>query len=82
MHEQESPSFGGVRGGSYELKGEEYIELIKLLKIMRISESGGQAKMMVEDGLVLRNGEPEFRKRAKLRKGDLIKVFDCEIKII
>lgn len=72
----------GVRGGSYELNGEEYIELIKLLKIMRISESGGQAKMMVEDGLVLRNGEPEFRKRAKLRNGDLIKVFDYEIKII
>jgi ribosome-associated protein len=67
---------------TFELKGEVYIELIKLLKIMRISESGGQAKMMVEDGLILRNGEPEFRKRAKLRSGDLIEVFDHEIKII
>ncbi|HAQ20729.1 MAG TPA: RNA-binding protein [Prolixibacteraceae bacterium] len=76
------PSFGGVRRGSYELKGEEYIELIKLLKIMRISESGGQAKMMVEDGLVYRNGVPEFRKRAKLRAGDVIEVFEHEIKII
>jgi len=67
---------------TYELNGEEYIELIKLLKIMRISESGGQAKMMVDDGIVFRNGEPEFRKRAKLRSGDLIEVFDFEIKII
>lgn len=67
---------------TYELKGEEYIELIKLLKIMRISESGGQAKMMVDDGLVWRNGEQEFRKRAKLRSGDLIEVFEYEIKII
>lgn len=67
---------------TYELKGEEYIELVKLLKIMRISESGGQAKLMVEDGIVFRNGEPEFRKRAKLRAGDLIRVFDNEIKII
>lgn len=66
----------------YELKGEEYIELIKLLKIMRISESGGQAKLMVEDGIVFRNGEPEFRKRAKLRSGDLIKVFEFQIKIV
>jgi len=66
---------------TYELKGEEYIELIKLLKIMRISESGGQAKLMVEDGIVFRNGEPEFRKRAKLRAGDVIRVFDYEIKI-
>jgi ribosome-associated protein len=66
---------------TYELRGEEYIELIKLLKSMRISESGGQAKLMVEDGLVYRNGEPEFRKRAKLRAGDVIEVFEYTIKI-
>ena len=66
----------------YELNGEEYIELIKLLKTMRISESGGQAKLMVEDGIVFRNGEPEFRKRAKLRSGDLIEVFEYQIKIV
>lgn len=66
---------------TYELKDEEYIELIKLLKIMRISESGGQAKMMVDDGLVFRNGEPEFRKRAKLKPGDVIEVFDYQIRI-
>lgn len=67
---------------TYELKGEEYIELVKLLKIMRISESGGQAKLMVEDGIVLRNGEPEFRKRAKLRVGDVIEVFEFKIRIV
>jgi len=66
---------------TYELKGAEYIELIKLLKTMRISESGGQAKMMVEDGIVFRNGEQEFRKRAKLRSGDLIEVFEYKIRI-
>ncbi|MDP3913488.1 MAG: RNA-binding S4 domain-containing protein [Bacteroidota bacterium] len=67
---------------TYELKDEEYIELIKLLKIMRVSESGGQAKMMVDDGIVFRNGEPEFRKRAKLRSGDLIEVMDFKIKVV
>jgi len=60
---------------TYQLNGDEYIELIKLLKIMRISESGGQAKLMVEDGLVYRNGEQEFRKRAKLRTGEVIEVL-------
>lgn len=65
----------------YKLNGEEYIELIKLLKTMRISESGGQAKLMVDDGLVRRNGEPELRKRAKLRAGDLIEIFEFKIKI-
>lgn len=65
----------------YKLNGDEYIELIKLLKTMRISESGGQAKIMVDDGLVKRNGELELRKRAKLRAGDLIEVFEYKIKI-
>lgn len=66
---------------SYDLKGEEFIELVKLLKVMRISESGGQAKLMVEDGIVYRNGEQEFRKRAKLRAGDVIEVMDFKIKV-
>jgi ribosome-associated protein len=66
----------------YRLQGEEYIELIKLLKTLRIAESGGQAKLMVEDGLIFRNGEPEYRKRAKLRSGDLIEVFEYKISII
>lgn len=66
---------------SYDLKGEEFIELVKLLKVMRISESGGQAKLMVEDGIVYRNGEQEFRKRAKLRSGDVIEVLDFKIKV-
>jgi ribosome-associated protein len=67
---------------TYNLNGEEYIELIKLLKTTRIAESGGQAKLMVEDGIVFRNGEPEFRKRAKLRSGDLIEVFEHKIRIL
>ena len=67
---------------TYELKGGEYIELIKLLKIMRISESGGQAKMMVDDGIVYLNGQQESRKRAKLRSGDLVEVFDFKIRIL
>jgi ribosome-associated protein len=67
---------------TYNLNGEEYIELIKLLKTTRIAESGGQAKLMVEDGIDFRNGEPEFRKRAKLRSGDLIEVFEHKIRIL
>jgi ribosome-associated protein len=82
MQEQKSSSFGGVSESTYELNGEEFIELIKLIKIMRISESGGQAKLIVEDGLVYRNGEQEFRKRAKLRSGDVIEVFEFKITIV
>jgi len=50
----------------------EYIELIKLLKLLNLVESGGQAKLVVDDGFVKLNGEVEFRKRAKIRVGDVI----------
>jgi len=65
----------------YNLKGAEYIELIKLLKLLRIAESGGQAKLMVEDGEAVLNGNPESRKRAKLRSGDVVKIFGKTITI-
>lgn len=54
----------------------EYIELIKLLKAVSICGSGGEAKMLVDDEQVKLNGQIESRKRAKLRKGDKIEVFD------
>jgi ribosome-associated protein len=59
----------------------DYIELIKLLKFLRIAESGGHAKQMVENKQVLVNGETELRKRAKLRRGDIVEVFETRVKI-
>jgi len=59
----------------------EYIELVKLLKLLRLAQTGGHAKILVEDGEVIRNGEPEFRKRAKLIKGDIIEVSGQKIKL-
>ncbi|MCX6229180.1 MAG: RNA-binding S4 domain-containing protein [Bacteroidia bacterium] len=65
----------------FNLIGAEYIELIKLLKHLHIAQSGGHAKIMVEDGEVKLNGEIEFRKRAKLRPGDLVETSGKEISI-
>jgi ribosome-associated protein len=59
----------------------EYIELLKLLKLLQIAQTGGHAKIIVEDGEVIRNGEPEFRKRAKLRVGDVIEVMGEKIEL-
>ncbi len=64
----------------FELRG-DYIELIKLLKLMQIAESGGQAQLFVENGEVIHNGEVEFRKRAKLKSGDVIEIFDVRIQV-
>jgi ribosome-associated protein len=59
----------------------EFIELISLLKFLRFAESGGQAKMMVDEGLVIRNGEPEYRRRAKLRAGDILEIKGKTVQI-
>ncbi|MFN5149768.1 MAG: RNA-binding S4 domain-containing protein [Flavobacteriia bacterium] len=60
----------------------QYIELIQLLKATGIAETGGHAKFIVEDGEVIRNGEVELRKRAKLIPGDVIEIDDLIIKLV
>ncbi|HIP54138.1 MAG TPA: RNA-binding S4 domain-containing protein [Sulfurimonas autotrophica] len=59
----------------FELK-DKYIELFKLLKVLDLVDSGAQAKMIVADGYVTRNGEVELRKRAKIRAGDILRIGD------
>lgn len=65
----------------FEISG-EYIELIKLLKATQIAENGAMAKALVENNEVLRNGETEIRKRAKIRKGEIIEVAGQKIEIV
>ena len=50
----------------------EYVELYKLLKILNWVNSGGEAKLLIEEGAVQVNGEVETRKRKKLVVGDRI----------
>ena len=65
----------------FNLNGADYIELIKLLKLLRIAQTGGHAKIMVEDGEVKLNGLVESRKRAKLRVGDIVETAGKRISI-
>ena len=58
----------------------EYIDLLQLLKATSIVMSGGEAKMLVDDGFVTVNGEIEHRRRRKLRVGDVV-IFDEQIQI-
>lgn len=64
----------------FELE-EDFIELFKLLKVTGVAESGGQAKMLIEEGAVKRNGEVELRKRAKIVSGERIEVGDEVIEV-
>jgi ribosome-associated protein len=65
----------------FKIEG-EYIELIQLLKALGVAATGGHAKHIVEEGEVIRNGEVETRKRAKLVPGDIIELDDLRIVLI
>ena len=55
-----------------------YIELNKLLKVTGLCATGGMAKVVIDEGQVNVDGTPEFRKRRKIRKGQII-AFDGDI---
>lgn len=68
---------------TFELRNnEEFVPLNKILKIKQIAQTGGHAKILIEDRLVSVNGEIETRIRRKMRKGDLISVEGMEIEIV
>lgn len=48
------------------------VELYKILKFEGMVASGGEAKLVIADGLVQVNGETETRKRRKIVSGDTI----------
>lgn len=50
----------------------EPVELYKILKFEGMVSSGGEAKSVIAEGLVLVNGEVETRKRKKIVSGDII----------
>ncbi len=60
-----------MRHEEFKIEG-DYIELIKLLKAAHITVSGADAKQLVESGAVIRNGEVESRKRAKITPSEVI----------
>lgn len=66
---------------TFELRG-EYIELCNLLKLAGIANSGGQGKMIVEDGIVQVDGHIETRKTAKIRSGQLVECLGQQIKVL
>lgn len=60
----------------------EFIPLIQLLKATNLVQSGGEAQMVVSEGLVKYNGVVEYRKRLKVKKGDIVEFRGTKIKVI
>lgn len=59
----------------------EPVELYKILKFEGVVASGGEAKTVIENGLVLVNGEVETRKRKKIVSGDIVEFGDEKMRI-
>ena len=58
------------------------VELYKILKFEGMVSSGGEAKMVIDEGFVLVNGEVETRKRKKIISGDIIEFAEDTIRIL
>lgn len=51
------------------------------LKVAGIAGTGGEAKVLIQLGEVLVNGEVEERRGRKLQKGDLVEVGDESLEV-
>ena len=60
----------------------EYIKLDQFLKFTGVVSNGGEAKMLIIDGLAKVNGETELRRGRKLRLNDVVELGGKEFVII
>ena len=56
---------------NFTLNG-EFIPLIQLLKANHLVQTGGEAQLVVSEGKVKYNGQVDYRKRLKVRRGDTV----------
>ena len=65
----------------FELRG-DHIPLAALLKVTGLADSGGAAKMMVANGQVAVDGQPELRKTRKIHAGQTVEVAGNVIRVV
>ncbi len=60
----------------------EFIKLDSFLKYAGVTDTGGQAKEAVLEGLVLVNGEVCTMRGKKIRPGDVVAIDDLELHVV
>ena len=60
----------------------EFIKLDSFLKYAGVTETGGQAKEAVMEGLVLVNGEVCTMRGKMIRPGDVVAIDDLELHVV
>lgn len=61
---------------------EDFIRLDSLLKFSGLAETGGQAKLLVQNGQVMLNGEVCTMRGKKIRKGDKVLYDGVTLEVI
>jgi ribosome-associated protein len=65
----------------FKLRG-EYVALCDLLKLTGIADSGGQGKLMIANGEVTVDGQPESRKTAKIRANQTVRCLGQSVLVV
>ena len=60
----------------------EYIKLQDLLKFANIVSTGGEAKIIIQEGMVKVNGEVCTMRGKKLRPGDVVTLDDLRVEVL
>ncbi len=61
---------------------DDVIRLGQLLKVAGLAGSGGEAKALLDAGLVFVNGASEARRGRQLRDGDVVAVGSDEVRVV
>ena len=57
------------------------IRLDQFLKAHAVVGTGGQAKLLIQDGQILVNGEVETRRRRQLHAGDIVQFQEQQLTV-
>lgn len=60
---------------------DDMIRLGQFLKLANLIDSGSDARILLADGSVRVNGEPERRRGRQLRRGDVVTVQDHHVRV-
>jgi ribosome-associated protein len=65
---------------TFQING-DYIELVRLLKASGLCQTGGEAKIRIENGEVVVDGSVETRKKAKIRPGQQLQLGETTLTV-
>lgn len=65
----------------FQLENEEFIRLGDLLKAKNLVGSGGQAKIVIQEGMVKVDGQVCLMRGAKIKKGQVVEFDGKRIRV-